>query len=369
MGFRGGRAAASPTDPTTRLREANLAADYPENPVLVRIWRGGEIESIHRGAWVRTDGAGTVLDGQGHHDARFFVRSAIKSIQALPLLETGAAERFGFGDEELALALASHNGEACHTDRVRATLARLELEERHLRCGPQWPGDARTRREMVRTGGEAAAVHNNCSGKHAGFLALAKHLDVPLERYLDPESAGQVLVRDALADLTGVDAASLVPAIDGCSAPTYRLPLDGLATAFARLATPDRLPRERAAFCRRLTGAAAAHPVLIAGSQGRICTDLLRESGGRLFPKVGAEAVYAVGLRDGDQGLAVKIDDGAYRGMHAVVLALLERFGWLDARELERLGAWRAGKLTNRAGLTVGHVDTTLASTVEVRVS
>jgi len=333
---------------------------YPDNPVLVHVERGGVVESVHRGAWVVTDRSGRVVEGAGAFDAPVFARSTIKSLQALPLVESGAAEAFGVTDDELALALASHSGEPCHTERVAATLARLGLSEADLRCGTQPPADRATREELVRAGRAPGALHHNCSGKHAGFLVLARHLGVEPATYLDPASDGQRLVRTAISQMTGVAEPELVPAIDGCSAPTYRLPLGALATAFARVADPDGLESGRAAICRRMRAAVAAHPELVAGSRKRLCTDLVRASGGRLFPKVGAEAVYAIGLGDGDRGLAVKVDDGGWRGLFAAVLALVERLGWLAEDELDRLERWRDPILRNSAGLEVGRIETRL---------
>ncbi len=330
---------------------------YPENPVVVRVWRGGAVESVHRGAWCLVDETGAVLAGAGAHDAPFFARSAVKSLQVLPLLESGAAERFSFSDEELALAIASHAGETCHTDRVAALLERLGLSVRDLLCGAHPPLDERTREDLRARGEAPSALHNNCSGKHAGFLALARHLGSPPESYLDPEGAGQELVRVALAEMTGQRASALVLGIDGCSAPTYRLPLRALALAFARIANPEVLPRARAEHARRLTDIAARHPVLIGGSTKRLDTELLHASRGRLFPKIGAEAVHAIGVVGGKRGLAVKIDDGGTRALHALVPALLERLGLARPEELERLQPWREWTLRNHAGLEVGRLE------------
>ena len=265
---------------------------YPENPVLARIWRGGHVESQHRGAWVVVDTRGKVLEGAGDVRAAYFARSTLKSLQALPLLESGAADRFGFGDDEIALVLASHSGEPCHTERVARLLARLGLTPAALQCGPQEPMDRAAREALIQAGARPTALHNNCSGKHAGFLALALALGTDPAAYLDPAGAPQVLVRQAVAAMAGVAEEALVPAVDGCSAPTYRMPLASLATAIARIASPAGLAEPRAAACRRMAAAVAAHPELLAGSKKRLCTDLVRASGGRLYPKLGGEAVY-----------------------------------------------------------------------------
>ncbi|HED66477.1 MAG TPA: asparaginase [Planctomycetes bacterium] len=335
---------------------------YPENPVLVHVERAGIVESIHRGAWCFVDVDGKELAGSGHAEHPYFVRSSIKSIQALPLVETGAAERFAFSEEELAMAMASHSGEACHTETVAKTLQRLGLSEADLKCGAHPPNDPEVRYALRLGGGKPNALHNNCSGKHVGFLALAKHLGVPVENYLDPESEGQVLVRRAISDLSGVPESELIPGIDGCSAPTYRLPLVALGRAFARVTTPDGLAPERAACFRNMVDAAANHPVLIAGSHRRIDTDILRATRGRLFPKIGAEGIHAVGVRGEGRAIALKVDDGGLRALGAIVSALLEHLELLRGdEEREALAPWRGGVLRNYAGREVGRVSVVLS--------
>ena len=328
-----------------------------ENPILTRVWRGDFVESQHRGAWVLVNSAGDVIEGAGDWAHPYFARSSLKSLQALPLIESGAAERFGYSAEELALAVASHSGEPCHTERVEALLGRLGLAESDLRCGGQKPEDSATRLAMIRAGTQPGQLHNNCSGKHAGFLALALHLGVDPARYIDPQSESQLMIRQAVMEMAGLDEAHLTMAIDGCSAPTFRMPLTSLATALARVTNPEGLAAERSAACQRITDAVAAHPELVAGSTGRLCTDLSRVSEGRLFPKIGGEAVYVVGVRGADRALAVKIDDGGLRGMHALVVRLLERFEFLSADQVAALDGWRAGAVRNWAKLEVGRVE------------
>lgn len=355
---------SAPTMATTvRPRDqasVSSSGTYPENPVLVRIWRGRAVESQHRGSWVLTAADGRVIEAAGASNEPVFTRSAVKCLQALPLLETGAAQRFGYDDAELALALSSHNAEACHTERVERLLARLGLEPRHLLCGPQPPGDPEARVRLREARQKPTALHNNCSGKHAGFLALALHLGVAPERYLEPDCASQRLVRKAVSDLTGVTPEALGDATDGCSAPTFRMPLAALATAFARVSNPEGLAPLRRAACERMLGAVAAHPELLAGHHERICTDIARVTRGRLFPKIGGEAVYAIGLRGEGRGLAVKIDDGSARGLHAVLVGLLRRFGLVSTAELAELEAWEETRLRNWAGLEVGHTEVLL---------
>jgi L-asparaginase II len=333
------------------------SAGLPEQPVLVRLWRGEHVESQHRGAWVVVDARGEVLDGAGDWNAPQFARSSVKSLQALPLLESGAAARYGYDAAELALALASHSAEAIHTARVAALLERLGLSVADLRCGTQVPIDPAARRELAQRGEKPSALHNNCSGKHAGFLALALHLDVRTDEYLDPSSASQRAVRAALQQMTGTSDSDLYLAVDGCSAPTFRLPLRALATGITRIANPRGLGATRSAACERMTAAVAAHPDLIAGNHQRICTDIARATRGRLFPKIGAEGIYVIGCVGSERGLAIKIDDGNERALHALVVALLEKLDWADTAELAQWERWRERVLHNRAGIAVGRTE------------
>jgi len=327
---------------------------FPDNPALVRRSRGGLPESQHRGAWVLVDRAGSILEGQGALRAPVFARSSTKSMQALPLVESGAAERFAYSERELALALSSHNAEACHTEGVAALLGRLGLAVSDLGCGAAPPSDPEARRALFASGQSPTALHHNCSGKHAGFLALALHMGVAPADYLEPDCASQLAVRAAMTSMCDLSEGEFAIATDGCSAPTYRLPLHKLATGIARIADPSDLGPARAAACRRLTAAAAAHPELIAGNHKRLCTDLERVTEGRLFPKIGAEAVYVVGVREGDRGFALKLDDGSSDAMNQVVVEWLFRLGLLTHGEYEALEPWTESRLFNAAGREVG---------------
>ena len=336
--------------------EHGTASNLPQAPVLVQVQRGGFVESQHRGSWVITDTSGGVLDGAGDGNWPHFARSAIKSLQALPLLESGAADRFRFSPSDLALALSSHNGEARHTDGVSGILERLELGESQLKCGSQRPDDPEVRRRLLLEGQLPTALHNNCSGKHAGFLALSRHLGEGPEHYLEPDSEVQTVVRGAVAQMTDLDPEGLTYGVDGCSAPTYRLSLEELAVAFARVANPEGLNPERSGACLRMTEAVAAHPLMLAGEHKRLCSELARVTQGRLFPKVGAEAIYGVGEVGGGRGFAIKFEDGSFRAFYAAVVGLLHRHGFLSTSEYAELSHWLESPLKNWAGLEVGRL-------------
>lgn len=322
------------------------------NPVLVRCWRGDGVESLHRGTWVVTNTAGNVLHGAGDPHQLVFGRSSTKSFQALPLIESGAADAFKLPTESIAVALASHSGEPQHEAAVSRTLELIGLDADALQCGPQAPmGSA--------TGAAGSRIDNNCSGKHAGFLAVSQHLGADPADYLNPAGQVQTLVRDALTQITGADPNTVTTAIDGCSAPTFRLPLQAMATGIARITNPELagLPSLRTAACKQLTNAAAQFPELVAGSKDRICTDLIKASNGRLFAKIGAEGVYFVGVVGGNLGLAVKIDDGNMRAFSPLLTRLLRRFDLLSEAELLNLAAWSSDEITNWDGLVVGRFE------------
>ena len=319
-----------------------------DNPVVAEITRGPGTESIHRGAWVLVDTDGSILDHAGDPDQLVYARSSTKSIQAVPLLTSGAADALAVADTEIALAVASHNGQDMHAQAARSLLHRAGLDEHALQCGPQRPAGSGQDTP-------AEAVLNNCSGKHAAFLAAALHLGDAAADYLHPGSALQREVRTAILTFTDADPARVQTAVDGCSAPTWILPLRALATGLARMANPDALPDAMADAARRIVAAAAAHPDHVAGtSTPRFDTDVLAASGGRLFAKGGAEAVQTVGVIGAGVGFAAKIDDGAGRALPALTLAVLDHHGLLQDPERDALASWADPVRRNLAGIEIG---------------
>lgn len=294
---------------------------------LATVSRGGEVESTHFGHAVVVRG-GQVVAEFGDAHAPVWTRSAIKPFQALPLFDRGLVERFALSDEELALISASHQGTPLHVATVDGLLRKGSLQRGDLGCGPHAPFDKDAALALAREGARPERIHNNCSGKHTGFLLLAHDCGTPLASYLDPESTAQRAVREAVADMTGVPVGELGVAVDGCGAPTLRLPLSALARGFWRLANPEHggLSPVRRRACARLLEAVNRAPVHLAG-HGRLCTALIESAPGRLYPKNGAEGVYAVGVAGLDLGIAIKVDDGAERGYTPVVIELLRRMG------------------------------------------
>ena len=294
---------------------------------LVEIWRGGMLESVHRGHAVIVRPDGGIVAAWGAPEAVLLPRSSSKMIQALPLVESGAADAAGLGSEQLALACASHQGALLHTERVADWLGTLGLGERDLRCGSQFPNDPAEADRLRATGEGACQLHNNCSGKHAGFLTLGRHLGGGSE-YHEIDHPVQAAVLSAWEEMTGERSPGY--GIDGCSAPNHASTLLGFATAMARMADPSGLGRTRADAARRLVGAMKAHPLLVAG-EGRACSEMMFAMPGPTALKTGAEAVFVAILPDRGLGVALKIEDGATRASECAIAALLARLGVAEA--------------------------------------
>ncbi|MEO0999237.1 MAG: asparaginase [Pseudomonadota bacterium] len=311
---------------------------------LVEVWRGDFLESRHRGHAVVADATGDIVASWGDAEGVVLPRSAMKMLQALPLVESGAADAAGLGTEELALACASHQGAAIHSSRVARWLAGLGLGERDLRCGPQVPNDAAARAALREAGDAPDQTHNNCSGKHAGFLTLGQRLGGGAE-YVAPDHPVQVAARAAIEEMSGAPSPGF--AIDGCSAPNFAVGLRRLATAMARMAAPAMLRGARRAAAERLVGAMMAHPELVAG-EGRACTELMRAMAGRAAVKTGAEGVFCAILPGRGLGIALKIEDGATRAAECVMAALLVRAGVADPDDPAVIRRLRPRQLNRR---------------------
>lgn len=318
---------------------------------LVEIWRGSMIESIHFGHAVICDASGDIVRSWGDPEAVIYPRSSAKMIQALPLVTSGAADKFGLTSEQLALACASHSGAAIHTTRVNKWLDQLDLHDSDFRCGTQWPADLPARNDLVKTDNSPCQVHNNCSGKHAGFLTLSQHMGACAE-YIEFDHPVQQAALSAFEETTGEN--SPCYGIDGCSAPNFATTMHGLARSMAWFASAfDR--SDRSAFAaQRLATAMMAHPELVAG-EGRACTALMRSAPGRIAVKTGAEGVFIGILPEQKLGIAVKIADGATRASECVIAALLVRLGLLEADD-PVAKAYANALLLSRKGLNAGMI-------------
>lgn len=295
------------------------------NPILVEITRGPVTENRHCGAAAICTASGSVVEAWGEIESLILPRSSIKMIQALPLIESGAAEALRLDDKHLALACASHQGSAIHTETVSAWLSEIGLSPDHLLCGPQPPRDPAVK--LIDR--KASRILNNCSGKHTGFLTVAKHLGINLGGYLEPSEPVQKAIQTAFAEMTGEET-PLVFGIDGCSAPNYGASLKGLAHAMALFASPDKLGQTRGSAARKLVSAMAAHPVMVSG-EGRACLALTKATECRAVVKLGADGVFTGIFPEKEMGFCLKIDDGNIPACETLCAALLVRIGALDA--------------------------------------
>ncbi len=324
-------------------------------PVLMtEIWRGPILESVHAGHAVICDGSGQIVEAWGDPTKTILPRSSAKMIQALPLIESGAADAHGLTSQQLALACASHNGAAIHTDPVNTWLADLGLGDGDLRCGSQIPDDVPANHALIRAGKEPCQCHNNCSGKHAGFLTLNQHLGGGSE-YVEPDHPVQKACLDAFEAVTNETSPGF--GIDGCSAPNFATSLHGMARAMAFFAAAEDGADARQSAAVRLWQAMIAHPALVAG-EGRACTELMRACKEPVALKTGAEAFYIAIIPTRKLGIALKIVDGSTRGAECTIAALLVRLGLLDA-DHPAARKFLNAPLTNRRGTIVGQIKPT----------
>lgn len=335
-------------------------------PVLVEVRRGEIVEAHHRGAIVVAEPDGRILAQLGDPEIITSTRSTIKPIQAIPLITSGAADHFQFLSREIAVACASHDGEPIHTETVTQMLESMGLDESALRCGAHAPYSDEAARALEQNGHSFTQIHNNCSGKHTGMLATALHRGVSLEDYTSP---GHPVQRDIIAAFARLGDLSepLPTAVDGCGAPTFGVPLRSLAVAFARLVNPWNgsqpvpLGSDFAEAAKRIVAAMTAHPEMVGGTKNRLDTDLMRAARGALVCKVGAEAVYSIGVLPCSQfprgvGISIKVEDGSYRGLGPAVIETLAQLGVLDESQQAQLAAYHRPVIKNRRDVAAGEV-------------
>lgn len=335
----------------------------PDLPILVEVTRGAIVESRHRGAIVVTDSNGNLLKRLGDDALITSTRSTIKPIQAIPFITSGAADHFNIDERELAVVCASHEGESIHTETVAGMLERAGLDETALRCGAQSPYDGETARLLLADGKPFTQLHNNCSGKHTGMLMTAAFRGLELDDYVSGEHPVQREIAATFARMSDLDE-RIPSAIDGCSAPTFGVPLRSLALAFARLVNPPDEDSDFVRAMRRIVTAMINHPEMLGGTRGRFDTELTRAAHGKLVCKIGAEAVYCVGVLPSGKfphgaGIAIKVEDGSNRGIGPAVVETLRQLGVLNEAEIAQLQSFHIPNIENRRGLKVGEVHAT----------
>ena len=337
--------------------------ETPAAEPLVEVTRGGITESRHRGHIVAVEPDGTITAYLGAPETVTYLRSSAKPHQAIPLVASGAADRFGFSEKEIALACASHSGEPIHTEVAASMLRKIGLGPEALKCGVHEPFSPEVARELREKGEEPNALQNNCSGKHAGMLALALHLGAPTETYDEATNPVQLAIGKTISRFCGIAIENIAVGTDGCGVPVFGITVKAMALMYARLvATPPEFDKETRSATERIVAAMTSHPELIGGTSERLDTEIMRAAPGRLVSKVGAEGVYTVGVlpcKDWPRGLglAIKIEDGDdHRARPTVVVESLRQLGILANESLEAVARYAFFPVRNRRGDVVGEV-------------
>lgn len=321
--------------------------------IVAKTYRGNIIDLTHIGHIAVVDYTGKILYKYGNPERVTFARSSAKPIQAIPVLESGAVEEYGITDKEIAIFCASHNGESFHVDAVRSILKKAGLNEDYLQCGSHYPLASYVTEEMKSKGITPENIHCNCSGKHSGMLITCKYYGEDLYTYYKPEHPVQKRIMKTISEVCEYDEDKILTAVDGCGVPVHAMPLYKFAQGFARLSKPDVFSADREKVIRRITSAMTKYPEMVAGTD-RICTDLMKVCGDRLFAKGGAAAYYAVGLKDKGIGITFKIEDGNSKIVPAVVLETLRQLDVIKDEELKKLEKYYVLKIKNHKKEIVG---------------
>lgn len=340
-----------------------MNTDIPEPKPLVEVRRGAITESRHRGHIAVVDGDGRIVAQLGSPETLTYLRSSAKPHQAVPLVASGAAARFGFDDREIAVACASHSGEPVHVETVAAMLEKIGLDESALKCGTHEPFSSREALRLRESGEKPHVLQNNCSGKHTGMLALALHLGAPVETYDEPNNPVQLHIGRTVEQFSDVPLEDIAVGIDGCGVPVFGVTVRAMALMYARLvAPPGDWDEAMRAACERIVGAMIAHPEMVGGTVERLDTEMMRAANGALISKVGAEGVYTVGVlpcADWPRGLglALKIEDGEdRRARPTVVIESLRQLGVLTSAAYDAVKPYSSFPLRNHRGDEVGEV-------------
>ncbi len=343
-------------------KEADLN-DAPAPQPLVEVRRGSIIESRHRGYVVAVEGDGRTAAQLGETGLVTYLRSSAKPFQAIPLIVSGAAHRFGFTDRELALACGSHSGEPVHVETVKGMLKKIKLDETWLKCGTHEPFSREVARELRARGERPNVLQNNCSGKHTGMLALALHLGAEPQAYDQPDNPVQIAIANTIARFADVAVEDIAVGVDGCGVPVFGITVRQMALMYARLvASPADFDDKTRRACERIVRAMRAHPEMVGGTSERLDTELMRAAKGGLVSKVGAEGVYTAGALPCERwprglGLALKIEDGEdRRGRPPAVIESLRQLDILEGEMLKAVAPYAKFAVKNHRGDKVGEI-------------
>ncbi len=336
----------------------------PKSAPLVEVRRGAIVESRHRGHIAAVDGSGALVAHLGAPETVTYLRSSAKPHQAMPLITSGAADRFGFTAQEIAIACGSHSGEPIHTEAVAAMLRKIGLDESALKCGTHEPFNREVARAMRERGELPNILQNNCSGKHTGMLALALHLGASVETYDQPNNPVQLAIARTVSQFSDVPEEEIAIGVDGCGVPVFGVAVRAMALMYARLVSSltTELAADARAACEQIVSAMTTYPKMVGGTTERFDTELMRATRGDVVSKVGAEGVYTAGIRPCEKwprglGLAFKVEDGEdRRARPTVAIESLRQLGVLDAEALQALAPYAKFPVRNHRGDTVGEI-------------
>lgn len=343
-------------------------ADAPAPPALVEVTRGSMVESRHRGFIAVVDSSGAIIAKAGDIGTPAWFRSAAKPFQTIPIIASGAASRYDLTPRELAVITGSHSGESIHLEAVLSILNKIALDESALKCGAHMPFDEASAARLRAENRQPQPLHNNCSGKHAGMLAFAKHINEPVENYIDPAHPIQRRILSTLARFAAEPVEEIKIAVDGCSAPVFGMSVEAMARSYARLigAEQTEIEPELAAAAEAVINAMTEHPEMVGGTRNRLDTDLMMVAKGplaaKIISKVGAEGVQLLGVKPNERfpeglGIAIKIEDGDIRrARDPVVIETLRQLGLLDDGQLAQLAPYARSTVLNHRKIEVGEV-------------
>jgi L-asparaginase II len=325
------------------------------NPVLVEIYRNKVLESFHRGVVCVVDKDGEILYSEGDVNQVCYPRSAMKLLQALPLIELGGIEKFGFTLEEIAIMCGSHNAEPEHLRVVNSILSKIGLTKDALFCGPQYPSSKKDANALIKNDEKPQHIHNNCSGKHAGMLALCKLIDAPIDNYINPQHPAQKLIMDACAEMFEYEKEKMIVALDGCSAPIFSIPVYHQALSYKNIVHPIKFSEKRQHACKLIVDAISQYPFMIAGTK-RYCTDMMQVCAPRIIGKTGAEGIFCLGLTEEKIGVCIKIDDGKMAPQYNVAQVFIKHTGIFTHAELAPLHHYQESEIINFNKFITGEI-------------
>lgn len=324
---------------------------------LLHYTRGKHVENIHRGDAVCVSSDGKILGSLGNAHLPMFWRSAAKPFQLLQFVKMGGVEKYNLTQAELAILASSHSGEPIHVETVTSILHKLGLTPDILNCGAARPMSGKAFKELVRQNLKPSALHNPCSGKHSGIIALCQLLEIPIDDYIKPDHPAQKIIHKIVAMSAGISEDELDIGIDGCGVPVFYLPIDKMAYAYARLMNAEEGNwGEYTEAAIKIRDAMCANPLLVSGT-GRIDKAVTELTKGRVLAKIGADAVYCLASREKKAGITFKIEDGSYAAVTPTVIAMLKYFDFITEEEHAKLLEMYPPVLKNHRGDIIGTIE------------